>query len=153
MRETEGLSEVECPGCQGHVALHQPDVRRPDRLLGACESRPAWYLIDAAADLMARLPDLASRGDAPAALMPARCAADLSPGDPAGTPSRSRRCEAPCLERSDKPPDGGEGRAAGSSAAGGPSIPSGGVPQYSSPRPWSGQAGSAPVHSMRRRRT
>jgi hypothetical protein len=91
MCETEDLSEVECPGCHGHVAIHQPEVRLPDRLLGTCESCRAWFLIDAAAGLMVLLPDLASPADAPAAFSLAQCAVDLSPGDPAGTSSRSPR--------------------------------------------------------------
>jgi hypothetical protein len=91
MCETEDLSEVECPGCHGHVAVHQPDVRLPDRLLGTCESCLAWFLIDAAAGVMVLLPDLASPADAPAALSLARCGADLSPGDPAGTSPGSPR--------------------------------------------------------------
>jgi uncharacterized protein YbaR (Trm112 family) len=50
------LSEVACPGCQDHLEVHQPDERRPDRLLGTCESCRAWFLIDAVAAVMVRLP-------------------------------------------------------------------------------------------------
>ncbi len=45
-----------CPSCQEHLAVHQPDVERPERLLGACSECRVWYLIDARAAVMARLP-------------------------------------------------------------------------------------------------
>jgi hypothetical protein len=53
----DGLSEVACPGCHDHLIIHQPDEQLPRRLLGTCPSCFAWYLIDAAAAVMVRLPD------------------------------------------------------------------------------------------------
>jgi uncharacterized protein YbaR (Trm112 family) len=55
--DMEDHSEVACPACHDHLAIHQPDQQRPGRLLGTCPSCSAWYLIDDAADLMFRLPD------------------------------------------------------------------------------------------------
>jgi hypothetical protein len=51
------VSGVECPGCGIELEIHQPDKQSPDRLLGACACCAAWYLIDAAAAVMCRLPD------------------------------------------------------------------------------------------------
>jgi hypothetical protein len=52
------IEGVECASCQGFVDVHQPDVDRPDRLLGACPECGAWYLIDHEAGVMLPLPDL-----------------------------------------------------------------------------------------------
>jgi hypothetical protein len=54
--DPEDLSGVECAGCQDFLMIHQPDDRLPDRLLGTCPSCSTWYLIDAAAAVMIRLP-------------------------------------------------------------------------------------------------
>jgi hypothetical protein len=48
--------EVRCPGCQSPLRLHQPDEQWPERLLGTCSQCHAWFLIDAAAEVMVRLP-------------------------------------------------------------------------------------------------
>jgi hypothetical protein len=37
--------------------IHQPDERRPDRLLGTCGSCSAWFLMAPTAAAMLRLPD------------------------------------------------------------------------------------------------
>jgi uncharacterized protein YbaR (Trm112 family) len=55
--ETKDFLEVACPACQDNLVVHQPDERQPDRLLGTCESCRAWFLIDAVAAVMIRLPD------------------------------------------------------------------------------------------------
>jgi hypothetical protein len=54
----ENGSGVECPRCCVPLALDQPDVDRPDRMLGVCYECEAWYLLDLTAELMAELPDL-----------------------------------------------------------------------------------------------
>ena len=56
--ETKDFSEVACPGCQDRLVVHQPDERLTDRLLGICCSCPAWFVIDAAAEIMIRLPGM-----------------------------------------------------------------------------------------------
>jgi hypothetical protein len=38
---------VGCPHCDGSLTLHQPDVRRPERLLGVCDACKAWVLVGA----------------------------------------------------------------------------------------------------------
>jgi uncharacterized protein YbaR (Trm112 family) len=55
--DMEDHSEVACPGCHDQLVVHQPDEQAPGRLLGTCPSCSAWYLIDAVAALMVRLPD------------------------------------------------------------------------------------------------
>jgi hypothetical protein len=51
------LTEIGCPGCGTDIEVHQPDPRRPVRLLGVCPSCAAWYLIDAERGVLCRLPD------------------------------------------------------------------------------------------------
>jgi hypothetical protein len=87
----EDLAEIACPGCGDTLEIHQPDPRKPDRLLGTCCSCGAWFLIDAAADLIARLPEASSPADVPRAFPLTRCDADLKRAVPAGTSSRSGR--------------------------------------------------------------
>jgi hypothetical protein len=53
----EDRSVASCPACGDDLAIHQPDEQQPGRLLGTCSSCLAWYLIDAAAAVMVRLPD------------------------------------------------------------------------------------------------
>jgi hypothetical protein len=48
---------LRCPSCDDLLAVHQPDVELPDRLLGVCAECRAWFLIDSAVGVMARLPD------------------------------------------------------------------------------------------------
>lgn len=50
-------ARVRCPDCRGPLAIHQPDERLPDRLLGTCRSCLAWFLLDADGVLTFRLPD------------------------------------------------------------------------------------------------
>jgi hypothetical protein len=49
--------EIACPSCRTTLELHQPDLRRPERLLGTCPECGAWCLIDCQASVLARLPD------------------------------------------------------------------------------------------------
>ena len=62
--------EVACPDCHDHLVVHQPDEQRPERLLGTCPSCSAWYLIDATASVMVRLPDEDALRDARTANIP-----------------------------------------------------------------------------------
>jgi hypothetical protein len=62
--DPENYSEVACPFCHDDLRVHQPDERLPDCLLGTCASCSAWYLIDAAAAVMVRLPDADALRDA-----------------------------------------------------------------------------------------
>jgi hypothetical protein len=52
--------ELRCPGCHRELALHQPDVQSPDRLLGACRECRDWFLVDLSSGVMVRLPDQAA---------------------------------------------------------------------------------------------
>jgi hypothetical protein len=49
-------SGTRCPGCHEPLAIHQPDLERPDLLLGICPECQGWFLIDATAGVMSRLP-------------------------------------------------------------------------------------------------
>jgi hypothetical protein len=55
--EHDDFLEAECPGCHGPIVVHQPDQNQPARLLGTCQSCSAWYLVDADAEVMVRLPE------------------------------------------------------------------------------------------------
>jgi hypothetical protein len=48
---------MQCPSCHDLLTIHQPDVERPDLLLGICPECRGWFLIDATAGVMSRLPD------------------------------------------------------------------------------------------------
>jgi hypothetical protein len=50
-------SGVRCTGCHEALAVHQPDVERPDRLLGVCPECRGWFLLDVALGTIVRLPD------------------------------------------------------------------------------------------------
>ncbi len=63
----EDLLGVHCPDCHGHIIIHQPDERRPDRLLATCECCSAWFLIAMASAMMVRLPDEETLSGSPAA--------------------------------------------------------------------------------------
>lgn len=52
------LTEVSCGCCSEPLELHQPDVDRPDRLLGTCPECGAWFLIDPETQTLIALPDL-----------------------------------------------------------------------------------------------
>lgn len=54
--DAESQSEIQCPDCAGHLAIHQPDERLPDRLLGTCRNCLVWFLIEGEEGLMLRLP-------------------------------------------------------------------------------------------------
>jgi uncharacterized protein YbaR (Trm112 family) len=89
--DMEDHSEVACPACPDHLAIHQPDEQQPGRLLGTCPSCSAWYLIDAEAAVMVRLPDegtIRDLGDAPTRRVAQEQAGG---GDLTRGPSRSRR--------------------------------------------------------------
>jgi hypothetical protein len=49
--------DIACAGCRDQLQIHQPDDRLHTRLLGTCPSCLAWYLIEADAAVMVRLPD------------------------------------------------------------------------------------------------
>jgi hypothetical protein len=40
------LAGLKCPGCDSPLAIHQPEIEIPDRLLGTCESCGLWCEID-----------------------------------------------------------------------------------------------------------
>lgn len=44
-RDFGSALEVECASCGAFLDLHQPDMGRPERLLGTCEACGDWYLI------------------------------------------------------------------------------------------------------------
>lgn len=48
---------ITCPRCSAPLVLHQPDEQLPERLLGTCADCHAWFLIDAAREIIIRLPD------------------------------------------------------------------------------------------------
>lgn len=45
-----------CPECATRLAIHQPDARQPDRLLGTCVVCGTWCLLDGRMGLVAILP-------------------------------------------------------------------------------------------------
>jgi len=49
--------DVHCVSCRDSLVLNQPDETRPDRFLGTCVECGDWFLIDAAHNVMVRLPD------------------------------------------------------------------------------------------------
>jgi hypothetical protein len=49
----EPMLEIPCPGCRQFLAVHMPDPNLPERLLGTCAACKAWYVMDAAAGVMA----------------------------------------------------------------------------------------------------
>jgi len=59
---SEQSIEAQCLNCPSGLILHQPDLNRPERLLGICESCKHWFLIDLASDekqgVMVMLPDM-----------------------------------------------------------------------------------------------
>src|SRR5215471_14675520 len=46
-----------CPRCHAYLLIHQPDQQLPDRLLGTCYECRTWFLINATAGVIVRLPD------------------------------------------------------------------------------------------------
>jgi hypothetical protein len=57
--QLDSLYDAECPRCGSPLILHQPDVNTADVMLGICSDCQGWYLLDAIAGLMAKLPHLA----------------------------------------------------------------------------------------------
>jgi hypothetical protein len=53
----DDLSRVRCSRCQSSLDLHQPDVERPERLLGMCEDCRSWFLMAIDEGFMIRLPE------------------------------------------------------------------------------------------------
>jgi hypothetical protein len=49
--------EARCPTCHEPLAVHQPDVELPDRLLDICLQCRAWFLVNISSGVMIRLPD------------------------------------------------------------------------------------------------
>ncbi len=45
----DGSNEAWCEDCDCPVDIHQPDVERPQRLLGTCPECGTWYLLVGAA--------------------------------------------------------------------------------------------------------
>src|SRR5437867_1665347 len=41
----EELEHVTCPKCQEEMALHLPDMRRPERVLATCDRCGGWYVV------------------------------------------------------------------------------------------------------------
>ena len=56
----ESASEVLCARCHSPMERHQPDLDRPERMLGTCADCGAWFLIDGEARVMYALPDTTS---------------------------------------------------------------------------------------------
>ncbi len=54
--ERGGRSRLRCPLCTEVLTLHQPDEQSPDRLLGTCTECDTWFVLDAAAGFLVRLP-------------------------------------------------------------------------------------------------
>src|SRR5262245_22727434 len=46
-----------CPRCHAYLLIHQPDQQLPDRLLGTCYACRTWFLMNATAGVIVRLPD------------------------------------------------------------------------------------------------
>lgn len=36
---------MDCPKCRRALDVHQPDIGRPERLLGTCEACGGWYFV------------------------------------------------------------------------------------------------------------
>ena len=53
----DDVVEMACPRCHNCLSIHQPDEQLPDRLLGTCEECRTWFLINAAAGVIVRLPN------------------------------------------------------------------------------------------------
>jgi hypothetical protein len=66
--DVDHLSAIECPGCRGALALHQPDEAAPDLLLADCQGCHGWLIIDVTEGIIVRLPDRPARREARAAL-------------------------------------------------------------------------------------
>lgn len=47
---TPWSAELGCPLCAGCLGLHQPEPRRPDRLLGVCDACGSWVMVAIHAD-------------------------------------------------------------------------------------------------------
>lgn len=56
-------AELPCAGCGGELEIHQPDVDRPDQLLGTCPECGTWFLVDGVTRAMQALPDVRSLRD------------------------------------------------------------------------------------------
>jgi hypothetical protein len=49
-------SLTHCPNCDCEMALHQPDIDLPDRLLGTCMACKSWFLLDETRHIRLALP-------------------------------------------------------------------------------------------------
>ena len=48
--------EIACPSCRTPLDLHQPDLRRPEHLMGTCPECGTWCLLNCQERVIARLP-------------------------------------------------------------------------------------------------
>lgn len=44
----EAVEHVSCPKCREEMALHIPDMIRPERVLATCDRCGGWYLVSLA---------------------------------------------------------------------------------------------------------
>jgi hypothetical protein len=42
----EALAKFQCPDCDSHLELHQPEAGFPDRMLGTCHQCHRWFVAD-----------------------------------------------------------------------------------------------------------
>ena len=63
------LDDGGCLVCEGPLDLHQPDVGRPDRMVGVCMKCERWYVLDSITGtdqaLMILLPECDSLQECP----------------------------------------------------------------------------------------
>ena len=53
----DDFSTARCARCDGSLDLHQPDTRRPHRILAVCRHCECWYLMNVVTGLVLLLPD------------------------------------------------------------------------------------------------
>lgn len=53
----ENFSTVRCTQCDGALDFHQPDTRRPHRILAICNGCQCWYLMNVLTGLILLLPE------------------------------------------------------------------------------------------------
>jgi hypothetical protein len=47
---SQGIEVARCRACESTLAIHQPDERAPEHLLGTCAECGGWYLIEIMGD-------------------------------------------------------------------------------------------------------
>jgi hypothetical protein len=56
----DGYAGAHCPACGGgEFGFHQPDTRKPDRLLAVCDGCGEWFLFELGASLIVQIPSVA----------------------------------------------------------------------------------------------